>query len=183
MKMELQGNAITKDGKGIATVDGNTVFSAKPLGPRDKGEIKKLLGLDEITWEAQKQDEEEAPQLTDAQLLAMLKERGLAASPQVAPKSISVPTEELTKDKALAAIRARAGNTEPQTHPFMGDKDPVFVEWVRTNGTEDEYKAIYAKMLARGVKFPSYKDHEDGERKRRAAVFAKAMPEKADQEL
>lgn len=180
MNIEIKGAIILKDGEQIATVDCSTVTSPAKLAPTVKGVIKKALGDESVTFEVEEDAAqvggEKAPEatklaeLSDAELLALMRLRGLA--PQAAPRPSGQPTERenrfLTKQQILDSFAQI--EPPPETLPDMGDKTPDYVEWVRRHASEEEWQKIYGTRIQRKGKLPTLKDRDDGEKRRRALL-------------
>lgn len=90
MQIEIQNNAILKDGEQIATFEGSTVSLFQTTAPTVKGAIKKALGLDDVHFSVcGVTAPTPAPTpLSDEELLAELQRRGLALNPAPEPESI-----------------------------------------------------------------------------------------------
>lgn len=106
MQIEIQGNAILKDGEQIATFEGSTVSLFQATAPTVKGAIKKALGLDEVHFSVcgvATKSEPSAP-LSDEELLAELQRRGLALSTRPEVESIEVTPAPPDEDEELAEL-------------------------------------------------------------------------------
>lgn len=106
MQIEIQGNAILKDGEQIATFEGSTVSLFQATAPTVKGAIKKALGLDEVTFVVTggAVPQPVSTPLSDEELLAELQRRGLALNPAPVPEMEHVEITPPDEDEELAEL-------------------------------------------------------------------------------
>jgi hypothetical protein len=176
MNIETKDGFVYKEGETIATITGDVITSPKALGPTVKGAIKKALGSDKLSFIVAEIGETETASeaetvviqpktLSDAELLAELQRRGLAPVVPVAKQEEPQFNARILNKQELVA-KFSAISPPPATLPDMGDKTPVFVEWVRSHATEEEFAVIYSPNRKR----PSLAERDAGEKVRIAKL-------------
>lgn len=111
--IEIQDDAILKDGEQIATFEGSTVSLFKAVGPPIKGAIKKTLGLNAVTFivcgvtAKAVPHPDDIPSLSNEELLAELQRRNLALnpSPKVEEAAEVTPPDEDEELHELLKLR------------------------------------------------------------------------------
>lgn len=166
----IKEEVVYRDGEPVGAIEGDTCFLTVKLASPIKGAVRKAANMPDLKFDDPKPDTPTAAKLTDEELLAMLQQRGLAPkSAPPAPVPGPQPVNSFTEVNVgvhvdpLQRIRdlAVAGKIPPQprARPALGDKDPQVVEWARAYATPEEFAQKY-----RG-KLPSYRDHEEGEKR------------------
>lgn len=181
MNIKIKDGNVYKDGEQIAIITGDVITSPKALGPTVKGAIKRETENDELTFvvgQAAPEDEGESKDMSDDELLAELKRRGLVVAAPVAESAkVLTPAEQAQRDEMPVGMaekiaiferlndQAKKGKIPlpPIKHPALGVKTPSFVDWVKNYATPEEFELVYPPDR----RLPTIEAFNEGEAKRK----------------
>lgn len=175
INITLEG-VVSKDGAKLGIIADGVMSHYEPISGPVKGQIRTASCNPELAFQlvpaAGSEEAEQAPPqpkqapLSDAELLALAKARGLlpaapavAAPPAVQAAEPGSPEFVTDRHRALDALYARVRSGEvsrpPATMIGLGDKTPAYVQWVKANVSEEDFKSIYSRKL------PTMESHQE----------------------
>jgi hypothetical protein len=133
MNITITDIAVFKDGKAIGRISGNKCLLSAPIGPTVKSAVNKKAGRKLVYY-----------LVPDHEVVT--KEQPLCDPSPYAPE-----------------WQLRGFPPPPETHPELGQKDPVYVAWYRQHYTPAEFTAKYGdKHLPTMAEFHKAKEKSGG---------------------
>lgn len=102
MNIKIKDGNVYKDGEQIATITGDVITSHKALGPTVKGAIKRERPNASFAFSVGQVGPEnvsEGKEMSDAELLAEMKRRGLVIAPVAESAKVLSPAEQAQRDE------------------------------------------------------------------------------------
>lgn len=180
MNIKIKDGNVYKDGEQIATITGDVITSHKALGPTVKGAIKRERPNASFAFSVGQVGPEnvsEGKEMSDAELLAEMKRRGLVIAPVAESAKVLSPAEQAQRDEMPIGMvekiaiferlndQAKKGKIPqpPVKHPALGVKTPAFVDWVKNHATAEEFELVYPPDR----RLPTIEAFNEGEAKRK----------------